>query len=457
MIVRPRSRYCSSKSTSDGTVRVQLPQVKTQKLSSTTRPRSWARRSGWSALSQLSFASSGAGVSGRGGGAGGRGARSGTRLRAAAAAVMTGTRRISLRYAAAARGGWCAEGAACAGAQCCEVFASARLGRNDEQEPRVSCGRRALPDDSRGGAGPRILQEGVRRRGDDAVPGSWRDDRARRDPDRGRPGVSGRRGSRGWLAEPAAARRDAGERVCLREGRGRIRPPGRGRRRQGAAAGGRPVLRRAERELPGPVRSHLALQHGQGNAHGRGDDEADAEVGGVGLKRPLDTGRGVEENVAVSTDARGPLWSLRCPTDGSECGDATPARFTSFSASGLVVPTNYRPHSARNRRSPPLTGLDRAAPIRTGLGTPSSGPNEDPRTSPTRGCNVSTLSSHRSLADSSPEAYRRAESLLLDRSGNPDRRRMVGSALPGGGIPSSGGGRGARGRPGSCACQSGHS
>src|SRR2546422_10930401 len=47
---------------SEGRLRVQLPQVNTQKLSSTTRPRSSASRSGWSALSQLSFASSGAGL-----------------------------------------------------------------------------------------------------------------------------------------------------------------------------------------------------------------------------------------------------------------------------------------------------------------------------------------------------------------------------------------------------------
>src|SRR5712692_4338059 len=47
---------------SEGRLRVQLPQVNTQKLSSTTRPRSSASRSGWSALIQLSFASSGAGL-----------------------------------------------------------------------------------------------------------------------------------------------------------------------------------------------------------------------------------------------------------------------------------------------------------------------------------------------------------------------------------------------------------
>src|SRR6266852_4866858 len=62
MIVSPRSRYWRSYATSDGTVRVQLPQVNTQKLSSTTRPRSSDSRSGWSLLSQLVFVSSGAGV-----------------------------------------------------------------------------------------------------------------------------------------------------------------------------------------------------------------------------------------------------------------------------------------------------------------------------------------------------------------------------------------------------------
>src|SRR6266550_2876665 len=62
MIVSPRSRYWRSYSTSDGTVRVQLPHVNTQKLSSTTRPRSSESRSGRSALSQLALVSSGAGV-----------------------------------------------------------------------------------------------------------------------------------------------------------------------------------------------------------------------------------------------------------------------------------------------------------------------------------------------------------------------------------------------------------
>src|SRR5438128_9969339 len=61
IIVSPRSRYIRSYDTSDGTVRVQLPQVNTQKLSSTTRPRSSASRNGRSALSQLELVSSGAG------------------------------------------------------------------------------------------------------------------------------------------------------------------------------------------------------------------------------------------------------------------------------------------------------------------------------------------------------------------------------------------------------------
>src|SRR5437660_8906163 len=61
MIVSPRLRYWRSYATSDGTERVQLPHVNTQKLSSTTRPRSSASRSGWSVLSQLVFVSSGAG------------------------------------------------------------------------------------------------------------------------------------------------------------------------------------------------------------------------------------------------------------------------------------------------------------------------------------------------------------------------------------------------------------
>src|SRR5438093_12936958 len=73
MIVSPRSRYIRSYDTSDGTVRVQLPQVNTQKLSSTTRPRSSASRRGLSLLSQLVLVSSGAGVPpSPGGGAGGR-------------------------------------------------------------------------------------------------------------------------------------------------------------------------------------------------------------------------------------------------------------------------------------------------------------------------------------------------------------------------------------------------
>src|SRR2546427_12592837 len=62
IIVSPRSRYIRSYDTSDGTVRVQLPQVNTQKLSSTTRPRSSASRKGRSALSQLVLVSSGAGM-----------------------------------------------------------------------------------------------------------------------------------------------------------------------------------------------------------------------------------------------------------------------------------------------------------------------------------------------------------------------------------------------------------
>src|SRR5256885_10938759 len=62
IIVSPRSRYIRSYDTSDGTVRVQLPQVNTQKLSSTARPRSSDSRSGWSLLSQLVLVSSGAGV-----------------------------------------------------------------------------------------------------------------------------------------------------------------------------------------------------------------------------------------------------------------------------------------------------------------------------------------------------------------------------------------------------------
>src|SRR5882762_4657732 len=62
MIVSPRSRYSRSYATSDGTVRVQLPQVNTQKLSNTTWPRSSDSRSGRSALSQLVLVSSGAGI-----------------------------------------------------------------------------------------------------------------------------------------------------------------------------------------------------------------------------------------------------------------------------------------------------------------------------------------------------------------------------------------------------------
>src|SRR5437879_8890043 len=62
MIVSPRSRYSRSYATSDGTVRVQLPHVNTQKLSSSTRPRSSDSRSGRSAFSQLVLVSSGAGV-----------------------------------------------------------------------------------------------------------------------------------------------------------------------------------------------------------------------------------------------------------------------------------------------------------------------------------------------------------------------------------------------------------
>src|SRR5947209_5281864 len=73
IIVSPRSRYIRSYDTSDGTVRVQLPQVNTQKLSSTTRPRSSASRRGLSLLSQLVLVSSGAGVPpGLGAGAGRR-------------------------------------------------------------------------------------------------------------------------------------------------------------------------------------------------------------------------------------------------------------------------------------------------------------------------------------------------------------------------------------------------
>src|SRR6266446_2619794 len=62
MIVSPRSRYSRSYATSDGTVRVQLPHVNTQKLSSTTRPCSSDSRSGRWVLSQLVLVSSGAGV-----------------------------------------------------------------------------------------------------------------------------------------------------------------------------------------------------------------------------------------------------------------------------------------------------------------------------------------------------------------------------------------------------------
>src|SRR3989442_1774951 len=62
IIVSPRSRYIRSYDTSDGTVRVQLPQVNTQKLSSTTRPRRSAIRKGLSLMSQLVLVSSGAGV-----------------------------------------------------------------------------------------------------------------------------------------------------------------------------------------------------------------------------------------------------------------------------------------------------------------------------------------------------------------------------------------------------------
>src|SRR2546430_7182740 len=62
MIVSPRSRYWRSYSTSDGTVRVQLPHVNTQKLSNTTRPGSSESRRGRSALSQLALVRSGAGV-----------------------------------------------------------------------------------------------------------------------------------------------------------------------------------------------------------------------------------------------------------------------------------------------------------------------------------------------------------------------------------------------------------
>src|SRR2546422_10404464 len=72
IIVSPRSRYIRSYDTSDGTVRVQLPQVNTQKLSSTTRPRSSASRRGLSLLSQLVLVSSGAGVPPAPGGGAGR-------------------------------------------------------------------------------------------------------------------------------------------------------------------------------------------------------------------------------------------------------------------------------------------------------------------------------------------------------------------------------------------------
>src|SRR2546425_159128 len=62
MIVSPRLRYWRSYATSDGTERVQLPHVNTQKLSSTTRPRRSASGGGWWVLSQLVFLSSGAGA-----------------------------------------------------------------------------------------------------------------------------------------------------------------------------------------------------------------------------------------------------------------------------------------------------------------------------------------------------------------------------------------------------------
>src|SRR5213593_1819312 len=89
IIVSPRSRYIRSYDTSDGTVRVQLPQVNTQKLSSTTRPRSSASRSGWSALSQLVLVSSGAVLSPPGGADGGATGRRRAALVAAPAPVRS--------------------------------------------------------------------------------------------------------------------------------------------------------------------------------------------------------------------------------------------------------------------------------------------------------------------------------------------------------------------------------